>query len=81
MAQQPVVGQSLLISEVSRLRSDTLHSVGLLDEGSAQHRVLYPTADNTHNRQRHPWPRFISMFVSSRHLSVLRAGLIHSISV
>jgi hypothetical protein len=30
MAQHPLVGQRLLINEVSRLHSDTPHSVGLL---------------------------------------------------
>jgi len=30
MAQQPLVGQGLLIIEVSRSHSDTPHSVGLL---------------------------------------------------
>ena len=42
MAQQPLVGQSLLTVEVSRSYSDTPHSVG---------QDLYLTTHNTHNRQ------------------------------
>jgi len=30
MVQQPLAGQGLLITEASRLHTDTLHSVGLL---------------------------------------------------
>ena len=48
LAQQPPVGQGLLIHEVSRS-----HTVGRtpLDEWSARPRDLYLTTHNTHNRQ------------------------------
>ena len=52
LAQQPQVGQGLLIIEA--LRSHSRHTtIGRtpLDEGSARHRVPYLTAHNTHNRQ------------------------------
>ena len=45
MAQQPPVGQGLLIIEDSRSHSDSP-----LDEWSARHRDLYLTTHNTHKR-------------------------------
>jgi len=57
MVQQPPVGQSLLILEASRSRSDTPHSVRLLwvsDQPDAED--LYLTTHNTHKRQI-PCPR------------------------
>ena len=53
MAQQPLVDQDLII-EVSRLHSDTPHSVGLLstsDQPDTEHRDLYLTSHNTDKRQ------------------------------
>ena len=47
MAQQPPLGQSLLIIEASQLHSDTPHSVGLL--WTSDQTDL--TTHNTHNRQ------------------------------
>jgi hypothetical protein len=52
MAQQPPVGQGLLIIEASRSRSDTPHSVGLLwtsDQPDADTSTWQHT--NTHKRQ------------------------------
>jgi hypothetical protein len=52
MAQQPVVGQNLLIFGTSPSHSETTHSVGLLrtsDRPDA--RDLYLTTHNSHNRQ------------------------------
>jgi len=54
IAQQSLLGQGLLIIEVSRSHSDTQHSLGLLwtrdqPEAETPHTIL--TAD------RHPWPR------------------------
>jgi hypothetical protein len=49
IAQQPLVGQGLLIIEASRSHSDTQHSVGLLwtsDQPDAR-----PTPDNTQHSQ------------------------------
>jgi hypothetical protein len=52
MAQQPLVGQDLLIIEASRSHSDTPHSVGLLwTEWPARSRDLYLTKHNTQKRQ------------------------------
>jgi hypothetical protein len=53
MAQQPLVGQGLLIIEASRshsLRHTTLGRTPL-DEWSARRRDLYLTTHNTHKRQ------------------------------
>jgi hypothetical protein len=52
MAQQPLVGQGLLIIEASRshFRHITLGRTPL-DEGLARRRDLYLTTRNTHNRQ------------------------------
>jgi len=53
MAQQPPVGQGLLISEDSRLYSDTYTLGGTpLDEWSARCRELYLTTHNSHKRQK-----------------------------
>ena len=54
MAQQPLVGQGLLINEASRSYSDTTHSLGRTpqDEWSARRRDLYLTTHNTHKRYR-----------------------------
>jgi hypothetical protein len=54
MAQQPPVGQGLLIIEASRSQSFRHTTLGTtpLDEGSARRRDLYLTRHNTHNRQR-----------------------------
>jgi hypothetical protein len=41
MAQQPLVGQGLLIIEVSRSHSDTPHSVGLLWTSDQPDAVTY----------------------------------------
>jgi hypothetical protein len=47
MAQQPLVGQGLLIVEASQSPSDTPHSVALLlDEWSTRRRDLYLTMHN-----------------------------------
>jgi hypothetical protein len=53
MVQQPLVDQDLNI-EVSRLHSDTPHSVGLLstsDQPDTEHRDLYLTSQNTDKRE------------------------------
>jgi hypothetical protein len=50
MAQQPLVGQGLLIIGASRTHSDIPTLVGL-DKRSAQRRDLYQTTDNTHKRR------------------------------
>jgi hypothetical protein len=71
MAQQPLVGQGLLINEASRSLLSLSLSLSLshthththththgrtpLEEGSARCRDLYLTTDNTHKR--HPCPR------------------------
>jgi hypothetical protein len=60
MFQKPLVGQSLLISEVSRTRADTLHSVGLLwtsDQANAETFTRQHTTLTTDRRQ---WPRLDS---------------------
>ena len=53
MAQQPLVGQGLLIIEASRSRSFRHTTLGRtpLDEGSARRRDLYLTTHNIHKRQ------------------------------
>ena len=53
LAQQPPLGQGLLIHEVSRLNTQRRTTVGRtpLDEWSAGRRDLYLTTHNTHNRQ------------------------------
>jgi hypothetical protein len=50
-AQQPPVGQGLLIHEVSRSQRRTTVGRTLLDEWSARRRDLYLTTNNTPNRQ------------------------------
>ena len=66
-AQQPLLGQGILITHASRSLSDTPHSVGLLDSSGrvigpsqrplpdntqhSQQTDLYLTTHNTHNRQ------------------------------
>jgi hypothetical protein len=57
MAQQPLVGQGLLIIEASRSHSDTPHSVGLSwtsDQSDAETSTWQHT---TPKRDRHPYPR------------------------
>jgi hypothetical protein len=49
MAQQPQVGQGVLIIEDSPSHSDTPHSVGLL--WISRYRDLYLTTHNTHKKQ------------------------------
>jgi len=52
MAQQPLMGQGLIIIEASRFHLDTSHSVELLwtsDQPDAE--TLYLTTHNTHKRQ------------------------------
>jgi hypothetical protein len=53
MAQQPPVGQGVLIIDATRSHSDKCATVGRtpLDEGSDHRRDLYLTTHNTHNRQ------------------------------
>jgi len=53
IAQQPIVGQDLLIIEDSRSHSVLQLTLGRtsLDEWSARRRDLYLTTHNTHNRQ------------------------------
>ena len=51
MAQQPLMGQSLLIIEVLWSHSDILLLVGLLDKWSAWHKDLYLTIHNAHKKQ------------------------------
>jgi hypothetical protein len=51
MAQQPLVGHGLLITEASLSESDTPHSVGLLWTRDQADADLYLTTHNTHNRQ------------------------------
>ena len=51
MAQQPPVGQGLLIIEYSWSQSDTTLGRAPLDEWSARRRDLYLTTYNTHKRQ------------------------------
>ena len=59
MAQQPLVGQGLLIADVSRSHSDTRHSVGLLWTSDRPiRRALYVTTHNTHKRPIPP-PKFV----------------------
>jgi hypothetical protein len=56
MAQQPLVGQGLLIIEASQSQSDTPHWVGLLwtsDQPDAETSTLQHT---TLTRGRHPYP-------------------------
>ena len=48
MAQQPLLGQGLVVLEASRSHSDTPPP---LDEWSARRRDLYLTTHNTHKRQ------------------------------
>ena len=48
MAQQPLMGQGLVVLEASRSHSDTPPP---LDEWSARRRDLYLTTHNTHKRQ------------------------------
>jgi len=58
MAQQPLVGQGLLITEASRSYSrHTTLDWTPLDEWSARRRDLYLTKHNTHKRQTHPCQR------------------------
>ena len=53
MVRQPLVGQDLLIIEVSRSHSDTPHSSrNPLKKCSAPRRDLNQTTHNTHNRQK-----------------------------
>ena len=56
LAQQPPVGQGLLIHEFSRSHTQRSTTVGRtpLDDWSARRRDLYLTAHDTHNR--HPYP-------------------------
>jgi len=57
MANQPLVGQDLLIAEVSRSHSDTPQSVGLLwtsDQTGTETSIWQHT---TITRDRHPCPR------------------------
>ena len=54
MAQQPVVGQCLLIIEASRSHSDTVLSVGLLWTSDQPDADFYLTKHNAHKR--HPDP-------------------------
>jgi hypothetical protein len=55
VAQQPPVGQGLLIIEASRSHSDTPHSVGLLWTSDQPHAETL--LDNTrHSQERHPCP-------------------------
>jgi len=51
MAQQPLVGQNLLIIEASRSHSGTTLGRTPLDKWSARHRDLYLQTHNTHTRQ------------------------------
>ena len=51
IAQQPLVGEGLLIIEVSRSYSGTPHSVWLLEERSARCRDLYLATHSIHERQ------------------------------
>jgi hypothetical protein len=58
MAQQPLVGQGLLIIEASRSYSDTSHSVGLIctsDQSDAETSTWQHT---TLTRDRHPCPQW-----------------------
>jgi hypothetical protein len=51
MAQQPLVGQGLLIVKASWSHSDTPHSVGLLwTSNQPDARDLFLTTHNTHKR-------------------------------
>jgi hypothetical protein len=64
MAQQPPVGQGLLITEDSRSHSDTPHSVGLLWTSD---QLVAETSDNTQQSQdRHPFPCRIRTHNSSQ---------------
>ena len=53
MAQQPLVGQGLLIVEASRSHSIRHTTLGRmpLDEGSTRRKDLYLTTHNTHKRK------------------------------
>jgi len=60
MAQKPLVGQILLISEVPRSRADTLHSVGLLWMSDQSNTETFALQHTTLTTDRHPWPRLDS---------------------
>jgi hypothetical protein len=60
MAQQPPVGQDLLIIEASRSHSDTPHSVGLFWTGNQPVAETSIWQHITVTRDRHPCPRWDS---------------------
>ena len=52
MAQHPPLGQDVLIVQVSRLHSETPHSVGLLwSSDQSENRDLYLKTHDTHKRE------------------------------
>jgi hypothetical protein len=57
VAQQPLVGQGLLIIEASRSHSDTPHSVGLLWTGDQPDTETSTWQHTTLTTDRHPCPR------------------------
>ena len=50
MVKQPLVDQDLLVNEVPRSHSDTLHSVGLLWTSDQPDAETYLTTHNTHKK-------------------------------
>ena len=56
MAQEPPVGQNLLIIEASSLHSDTPHSVGLLWTSDQPDAETYTGQHSTLTTDRHPCP-------------------------
>ena len=75
--QQPIVGQGVLITEVSRSHSDTPHSVGIL--WMSNHPTQRPLPDKTHtptNKQTSMPPRgFEPNFPPSELPQTLYVGL------
>jgi hypothetical protein len=60
MAQQPPVGQDVLIIDASRSHSDTPHSVGFLWTSDQQDAETSTSLHTTLTRDRHPCPRRVS---------------------
>jgi hypothetical protein len=60
MAQQPLVGQGLLIIEASRSHSDTPHSIGLLWTSDQHDANPFTEQHTTLTRDKHPCPRTVS---------------------
>jgi len=60
MAQQPIVGQGLLIIEASRSHSDTPQSVGLLWTSDKPDAETCTSQHTTLSTDRHTFPRRVS---------------------